>query len=618
MSRFSLGKRISLTALTLAMESIYAFVAFVPVLLIVALCAFFYGFKAAAVIGILLFLGFWWLIQPHGDIVGWTEEIPSSAPIWSQMRELCLRVDAPLPHRLLLVDEFNASAHQSSGFLSLVGAKRTVLIGIPLLHLLSTEEVRAVLAHELGHLSRRHGRLGHWIYRVRAKWESYAYAPGRSDDTISDAMRGISDWLVPFFLRRTAAWSLHCEFEADHSAKDCGLGGELANALMKLDHVAAIWNGSVRQAMTNEKLIRVTPPDQFWQVVRTLAVNTVDAGHHGATLRRRRSLGVHQVTHPPTSERIHALGVADRCRLVFDDAGAGPACLGERWSEILAGCERRRFEATKTAWRLDHYRLQRYAQLTNRTNVSDLVGIDAQLERAVAADLLGPSTVTLGTLRALAAENLDCAMARYQLGAALLRRDDDTGVPELQAAYRLDRTFAPEATLAIFGYKHEFETYADAMDAWGTVLAAKEWEHLFTENLWRKLTTEILTAPSSHVSDLLSEAIASDDHLDAAWAVRLNSREINNRIFAINALVLRIRPIEVSKGDAVDEDEFAAQYGKLFSTLLPPNELVRVLTFYTTEPIDPKLLRQLNGVAGACIISPKVPVNVEIIKIDSM
>lgn len=42
--------------------------------------------------------------------------------------------------------------------------KNYLIIGLPLMQSLSTEQLTSVLAHEFGHLSKNHARAANWIY----------------------------------------------------------------------------------------------------------------------------------------------------------------------------------------------------------------------------------------------------------------------------------------------------------------------------------------------------------------------------------------------------------------------------------------------------------------------
>ena len=46
-------------------------------------------------------------------------------------------------------------------------AHRVMIVGVPLMHILSERQLRGVIAHEFGHYSGGDTRLGPWIYRTR-------------------------------------------------------------------------------------------------------------------------------------------------------------------------------------------------------------------------------------------------------------------------------------------------------------------------------------------------------------------------------------------------------------------------------------------------------------------
>src|SRR5207249_11068756 len=80
------------------------------------------------------------------------------------------RTRMPRLHRTLIAAFVNVGVvHRPR--LALFGWYRNyLLLGLPLMQTLSPEEFRTALAHELGHLSRQHGRFGSWIYRIRVMW----------------------------------------------------------------------------------------------------------------------------------------------------------------------------------------------------------------------------------------------------------------------------------------------------------------------------------------------------------------------------------------------------------------------------------------------------------------
>jgi hypothetical protein len=106
--KLSFARRLELTMLALASESIYVAVAFIPLAPIVALTAIFYSPKFAIVIGLLLFVGFWWLIQPDTRLHGTLSDVQKDSSLYRMVAQLCEEMDALKPHRIALTDDLNA------------------------------------------------------------------------------------------------------------------------------------------------------------------------------------------------------------------------------------------------------------------------------------------------------------------------------------------------------------------------------------------------------------------------------------------------------------------------------------------------------------------------------
>ena len=96
--------------------------------------------------------------------------------------------------------------------------RRVMIVGLPLLHLVSERGLRAVIAHELGHYAGGDTRLGPWIHRTRS---AIARTVGRLSDPDGDeswsqrAVRQPFLWYGHAFLRITNAISRRQEFAAD-------------------------------------------------------------------------------------------------------------------------------------------------------------------------------------------------------------------------------------------------------------------------------------------------------------------------------------------------------------------------------------------------------------------
>ena len=87
--------------------------------------------------------------------------------LWAEVRATALAVGVRVPDRLALVPEVTAWVAERPRLLGLRRRQVTLGLGVGMLAVQRVSELRAVLAHELGHLAHRHGRLHLAMLRTR-------------------------------------------------------------------------------------------------------------------------------------------------------------------------------------------------------------------------------------------------------------------------------------------------------------------------------------------------------------------------------------------------------------------------------------------------------------------
>ena len=99
--------------------------------------------------------------DPGGRLVGEAEQ----PELWREVRELAGFAGTRAPDEIRLVAGANAGVMEETKLLGLVGGTRRLFLGAPLLIGLTRQQLRSILAHELGHYSGRHTALGALTYR---------------------------------------------------------------------------------------------------------------------------------------------------------------------------------------------------------------------------------------------------------------------------------------------------------------------------------------------------------------------------------------------------------------------------------------------------------------------
>jgi Zn-dependent protease with chaperone function len=141
------------------------------------------------------------------------ETRPETEPeLWAEVRAVGNALGAPIPQEIHIVHDANAFVYQEARLLGLRPGKVVMGIGMPLLGVLPIGQLRAVLAHEFGHITGGDMRLGPVVYRVRTSLLRVVERLG--DGLLGKAFEGY----FRLFMRLTMAVSRAQELAADAGA----------------------------------------------------------------------------------------------------------------------------------------------------------------------------------------------------------------------------------------------------------------------------------------------------------------------------------------------------------------------------------------------------------------
>jgi heat shock protein HtpX len=223
---------------------------------------------------------------------------PAGQPrLFAELRGVASAVGEEMPAEVYITPEMNAGVFQR-------GRRRVMVLGLPLMQIMSVAQMRAVIAHEFGHYHGGDTRLGPWIYRTREAIERALSLASRQSALLQLPFL----WYGRMFMRVTQAVSRRQELTADELAARTVGAKPMINGLRSLARGSIAWSGYWRQEVVPLIEAGFQPPvtEGF---TRFLAEPDIAERLDKAAARMLAEARPDPYdSHPPDAERIAALG----------------------------------------------------------------------------------------------------------------------------------------------------------------------------------------------------------------------------------------------------------------------------------------------------------------------
>jgi Zn-dependent protease with chaperone function len=471
--------------------------------------------------------------EPQGVVVG-----RSCAPeLFARLDSLADRIGGPRFDRVLLTEDFNAAIVQRPRR-GLPGWPRNhLLVGLPLIQALATDQFEAVLAHEYGHVANTDGRIAAWIHRVRGSWLQAANDRDARWRWGGPPLRGFLAWYPPWFCAQASALARQTEFAADRIAAAVTSPRAMLDALVTVAVRGRQLECAFWPNLYDGARFEAEPPAAYRALgvamKQGLAPDAADA-HLAAVLARRARL---DDTHPALIERAKALGQRIRIPPV-PIASAAEELLGTALEPLLAQFDARWAARCGAAWRDTYRKAEEERRLLAELELAQSQGtlsLEHRWCRARLTERVQNEACAELLYRAILADTPDHAPTHFALARLMLARDDLGGLAHLENAMARDwEAVAPGCELAMLhlarlGHDGEAQVYGLRARQ-----AQEAGEESRAERAGIALDDAILPAGLDPAALRAVRAVlAAEPTIDRAWLVRKALRHERGRAFLI-------------------------------------------------------------------------------------
>ena len=395
----------------------------------------------------------------------------SEAPqLFKMIADLRGRLQGAPIHHVLITKEFNAAIAQCPRFGLFGGYRNHLILGLPLLDAVSPEEILAIIAHEYGHLSASHGKLGGWIYRQRVTFEAlHVHALARRESNmVNGVLAGMLDWFAPYYNAYTFVLSRQNEYEADAMSREIAGAEASASALIRVNLLADWLHGSFWPKLYAQSTQHEVPPIMPYVAMRKLLAMTMD--EWGTSERLKEIWKVESDvydTHPCLNERVTALD--QRAALPsIPKVCAADALLGKFGQELVREFDGEWWGEEKDKWQKHHRRYTRSKTRIAELEQQPLAALsvsDAQELALLLVEFRSISAAKYVLENLLGREGERYPKPVYYYGCALLDEGNSSGLDYLEEASRLSPAMGDDCARTGYQWLREKQNEA-AAESW--------------------------------------------------------------------------------------------------------------------------------------------------------
>ncbi|KAM3100262.1 M48 family metalloprotease [Phormidesmis sp. 146-35] len=500
-------------------------------------------------LGALLLIPVWVIVRslwvsfppPQGISLS-RQQVPQ---LFALVDELTTKLQAPQFHHILLDRNFNAAVVQVPKLGVFGWHQNYLLVGLPLMQALSVEQFRAVVAHELGHLSGNHSRFAGWIYRVRKTWMQIFERFQDSQHGSSVLFDRFFNWYAPFFGAYSFVLARMNEYEADRCAVEVAGNQHIAEALIAVEVKSKFLETSFWAEVYKQAEDQADPPAIVYSNLRTALRDPIPTERSSQWLQQALIEKTSNAdTHPCLGDRLKAVGYLASEKTLPNpvQVSAADQLLGEMAQQYAAQFDKDWSIEVSTPWRQRYASLQESRQqledLEQRARIETLPLEEFWTQTVLTLEIKGKE-IALPMLQKILQRDDTYWAAHYTLGQLLLEEQNESGVAHLETAIAQNSNVAVDAYQSLYtffwrrGDTERAKAYQTRLEQHYELMTKAQRERSGVSESDRLVSQSL--SPSE--VEALCETLAAHPHVKEAYLVQKEVTYFPERTFCVLGIV---------------------------------------------------------------------------------
>lgn len=391
-----------------------------------------------------IFKGLWVRIYPPGGIPLSREDCPE---LFNEVDKIARKLRSPKVHYIYITDEFNASIVSVSQFGLFGFYKNYLCVGLPYMWASSVEEFRATLAHEIAHLSSKHGRSGVLIYRVKETWERILLQLEEKKHWGNFIFKWFFKRYIPFFDAYSSVYRRLAEHEADKLAAQLVGVNVYTSMLINTSSKLTALNEDFWKEIYKRNKFQFKPPKDVFTRLEALLKKGLDYNklcmYLNENMEYKTNMGD---THPCLRDRIEVIGGEVKEPTIVENDAASHYLSNKFLDELSYIFSRHWYDEVGNTWSKRYSNFKRYKIRLKELEMygKENLDIDGLYRYAYYTHRIKGAEEAIPIYREILYLNEKHIKANYGLGKALMSKNNNEDLVYLERTINISEKYLDE------------------------------------------------------------------------------------------------------------------------------------------------------------------------------